>query len=102
MIDLCLRFKMQESSYTERTCIIVAEVAGPSGAIHIVVDSVSEVINIKSSDIEEPPYFGTMVNTEYILMCGKNSGWSQEPSWYRQDARRSGDHDPGVGRIGSN
>ena len=61
VIDLRVRFGMAAVSYTERTCIIVVEIASSTGKLHIgtVVDSVSEVINIKGCDIEDTPAFGT-------------------------------------------
>ena len=37
----------------------------------IVVDSVSEVMNIKSGDIEDTPSFGTKLKTEFILGMAK-------------------------------
>ena len=73
VIDLRLRFGMSEDDYTERTCIIVVEVEGQIGTIlmGIVVDAVSEVMNIKGEDIEQTPNFGTKLNTEYILGMAK-------------------------------
>lgn len=73
VIDLRLRFGMCEDDYTERTCIIVVEVEGQIGTIlmGIVVDAVSEVINIKGEDVEQTPNFGTKLNTEYILGMAK-------------------------------
>ena len=61
---------------TERTCIIVVETAAATGRLHIgiVVDSVSEVINIKGCDIEDTPAFGTTLNTGYILGIAKTAG----------------------------
>ncbi|MBW1717509.1 MAG: purine-binding chemotaxis protein CheW, partial [Deltaproteobacteria bacterium] len=69
VVDLRLRFGMDEIDYTERTCIIVVEIEGQAGIvlIGIVVDAVSEVLNIKGEDIEETPTFGTKLDTEYIL-----------------------------------
>ena len=57
MVDLRLKFEMGAVDYTERTCIIVVEMANGTGTIQmgIVVDSVSEVLNIKRSEIEETP-----------------------------------------------
>lgn len=40
----------------------------------IVVDSVSEVLNIKGSDIEDTPAFGAKLNTDYILGMAKLGG----------------------------
>ncbi|MBF0102783.1 MAG: purine-binding chemotaxis protein CheW [Desulfobacterales bacterium] len=76
VIDLRLRFDMAEMQYTDRTCIIVVEIAGHTSnvIIGIVVDSVSEVLNIKAEDIENPPAFGAKVNTEYILGMAKIEG----------------------------
>ena len=64
---------MPATDYTERSCVIVVEVAGQEGTIMIglVVDSVSEVLNIKAEDIEDTPTFGVQLNTEYILGIGK-------------------------------
>ncbi len=76
VMDLRLRFGMESIDYTERTCIIVVEIAGPSGTvmIGIVVDAVSEVLNIKGDDIEETPTFGTKLNTDYIFGMAKMEG----------------------------
>jgi purine-binding chemotaxis protein CheW len=73
VIDLRLRFGMESIEYTERTCIIVVEIAGETGKvmIGIVVDTVSEVLNIKGDDIEETPAFGTRLNTDYISGMAK-------------------------------
>jgi len=76
VIDLRLRFGMEEIDYTERTCIIVVEITGEASTvvIGIVVDSVSEVLNIKEEDIEDTPTFGTSLNTNYILGMAKMGG----------------------------
>ena len=42
--------------------------------IGVVVDSVSEVLNIKADDIEDTPTFGTRLNTDYILGMAKMEG----------------------------
>ena len=76
VIDLRLRFGMDPSDYTERTCIIVVEIQGEAGNILIgsVVDTVSEVLNIKGEDIEDTPAFGTKLDTDYILGMAKVEG----------------------------
>ncbi len=76
VMDLRLRFGMMSIDYTERTCIIVVEIAGQTGTIlvGIVVDAVSEVLNIKGDDIEKTPTFGTRLNTDYILGMAKMEG----------------------------
>ena len=42
--------------------------------IGIVVDAVSEVLNIKGDDIEDTPTFGASMNTDYILGMAKMGG----------------------------
>ena len=76
VLDLRVRFGMEEIDYTERTCIIVVEIEGPIGTvmIGIVVDSVSEVLNIKGDDTEDTPAFGASINTDYILGMAKMEG----------------------------
>jgi len=76
VVDLRLRFGMDAIDYTERTCIIVVEISGQAGTIMIgtVVDSVSEVLNIKGDDIEDTPTFGTKMDTDYILGMAKMEG----------------------------
>lgn len=76
VIDLRLKFSMESIDYSERTCIIVVEVDSESGTvlIGIVVDAVSEVLNIREQEIEETPAFGNRLNTEYILGMAKMEG----------------------------
>ncbi len=76
VIDLRLKFSMEAIEYTDRTCIIVVEIEAQAGTvlIGIVVDAVSEVLNINGGDIEETPTFGTSLNTEYILGMAKMEG----------------------------
>ncbi len=77
VIDLRLRFGMEPMDYTERTCIIVVEIDGTAERtvqIGIVVDAVSEVLNITGKDIEDTPTFGTKLDTTYILGMAKMEG----------------------------
>jgi len=76
VVDLRLRFALEAAAYTERTCIIVVEVAGSNGSVMmgIVVDAVSEVLNIRGADIENTPAFGVRLNTDFILGMAKAAG----------------------------
>lgn len=73
VIDLRLKFGMDAIPYTDRTCIIVVEIDTDDLTIQIgiVVDSVSEVLNIKEEEIEDAPSFGTSLKTDYILGMAK-------------------------------
>jgi purine-binding chemotaxis protein CheW len=74
VVDLRLKFGMPAMAYTERTCIIVVEIRADAANIllGIVVDAVSEVLNIKAGDIEETPNFGSRLQTDYILGMAKS------------------------------
>lgn len=76
VVDLRLRFGMEAETYTERTCIIVVEIEKEEARvlIGIVVDAVSEVLNIKAEDIEDSPTFGAKLDTDYILGMAKSGG----------------------------
>ena len=72
IVDLRSKFGLSVGEATSMTCIIVVRVRGI--AMGIVVDAVSEVVNINSHDIEATPSFGSDVNTDFILGIGKSEG----------------------------
>ena len=76
VIDLRLKFCMEAIAYTERTCIIVVEVRTMNRTMKmgIIVDSVSEVLNIKNGEIEDMPSLGNFLNTDNILGMAKMAG----------------------------
>jgi chemotaxis signal transduction protein/ABC-type nitrate/sulfonate/bicarbonate transport system substrate-binding protein len=73
VMDLRARFGMEEKEYSERTCIIILDVGNGAGTsrIGVIVDSVSEVVEMKASDIEDPPRLGDSSKTRYILGMAK-------------------------------
>ena len=71
IIDLRERFGMSQEG-AEETCIIVVQVHGIQ--LGVVVDKVSEVLNIAEGDLEPTPSFGVDVNTEYLLGLAKGDG----------------------------
>jgi purine-binding chemotaxis protein CheW len=76
VVDLRRKFGFADMDYTDRTSIIVVEVTGAAGAVMmgIVVDAVSEVLNIAADEIEETPDFGEQVNTDYMKGVAKVKG----------------------------
>ena len=76
VIDLRRKFGFPAQDNTERTCIIVAEVALTSSTVMmgVVVDSVSEVVNVAASEIDETPDFGGQNHTDYLLGLAKVKG----------------------------
>jgi len=76
VVDLRLKFRLPEVEYTQRTCIIVVQVdfQGSVLLMGIVVDGVSEVLNLAAGDIEDTPEFGSGVVTPYLLGMAKSKG----------------------------
>src|SRR5438445_10575614 len=73
VIDLRLKFGLAAADYTQRTCIIVTQVQAESGAVlmGIVVDGVSEVLNLAGSEIEDTPDFGEEYSGGYLRGMAK-------------------------------
>jgi purine-binding chemotaxis protein CheW len=73
VIDLRAKFGLEVGEQTERTCVVVVEVSRDGGHILMgcIVDSVSEVLNIRENEIEETPDFGTSLDTRFILGMAK-------------------------------
>jgi purine-binding chemotaxis protein CheW len=78
VVDLRLKFGLQEQEYTQRTCIIVVQVQGEAGSqvgtmmmMGIVVDGVAEVLNLAAADIEDTPDFGDGTAPPYLLGMAK-------------------------------
>ncbi len=68
IIDLRLKFGMEEIEHSEKTCIIVIEREKGSGAMSmgIIVDSVSEVLTISPENIDPPPAWTGIEQNTYI------------------------------------
>jgi purine-binding chemotaxis protein CheW len=73
VIDLRKRFNLEMKEDDERTPIIIVEVRQGNSVqfIGIVVDTVSEVINVEKADIEKSPAFGRSMDTSFILGLAK-------------------------------
>ncbi|HEX5392120.1 MAG TPA: chemotaxis protein CheW [Rhodocyclaceae bacterium] len=76
VIDLAIRFGRQPRETTRRTCIVIIEVETEKGRqeMGIVVDAVSEVLEIPATEIEPPPEFGTRIRNDFIAGMGKVNG----------------------------
>ena len=68
IVDMRMRFNLERVEYTPITVIIVLSVKSENGerVIGLVVDSVSDVIDVNAKDIKATPDFGTTLNTEFI------------------------------------
>lgn len=73
VVDLRLKFGMEEREFTRETCIIVVQVTrnDTSLVMGIIVDEVSEVLDISGDQIEAAPTLGTSVDTHFIMGMAK-------------------------------
>jgi purine-binding chemotaxis protein CheW len=69
LMDIRLRFSMEPKEYDDRTCVVVVDFAGTS--IGLIVDSVSEVIDLPAASIVELPNNSLGLSNRYIKNIGK-------------------------------
>ena len=76
VMDLRVRFNLPEQEYNDRTSIVVLklEVSDSDFYIGIIVDKVSEVIDIHKDEIENTPEFGVDFESQFILAMAKIKG----------------------------
>ena len=76
VIDLAARFGGAESQVGKRSCSVILEVSESDFRhdIGIMVDAVSEVLEIPASEIEPPPSFGARIRADFIQGMGKVAG----------------------------
>lgn len=69
VLDLRLKFGLPPVEYSQRTSIIVVKVG--DAMMGVIVDGVSEVLNLTAADIEDTPDFGRGIEIPYILGMAK-------------------------------
>jgi purine-binding chemotaxis protein CheW len=69
IVDLRLRFRLPVAEYTDRTCVVIVKV--DERVVGMIVDSVSEVMEISEAMIDPAPAFGHGVRTDFIEGMGK-------------------------------
>ena len=69
VMDVRARFKLPSRDYDERTCIVVVDIN--STAVGLVVDQVSEVVDIPDAQVEPPPKTGKGASSKYLKGMGK-------------------------------
>jgi len=72
VVDLAAKFGLPASNISKFSCIIITDVMfqGENLTMGVLADSVSQVIDLSSDEIEATPPFGTRVKTEYLLGMG--------------------------------
>lgn len=76
VVDLAVRFGRQARENSKRTCIVIVDIEAANGSqqMGVVVDAVSEVLEIPQGDIEPPPEFGARIRNDFIKSMGKIDG----------------------------
>ena len=69
VMDVRLRFKLPAVAYDDRTCVVVVSVGDVT--IGLVVDTVSEVVDIPESNVSPPPRFASSASGRYVSGMGK-------------------------------
>ncbi len=75
VVDLRVKFDMPTTHDTVNTCIIIVdvEVEGENCSMGAIVDSVREVFEMSSDQINPPPRMGTSVRADFIRGMGKQN-----------------------------
>jgi len=73
VVDLRLKFGLGNAASGDRSCIVVLETgrSGETLMVGVAVDAVSEVLTIRSSQIDPTPRFGARIDTRHILAVAK-------------------------------
>ncbi|MEJ5260013.1 MAG: chemotaxis protein CheW [Anaerohalosphaeraceae bacterium] len=75
IIDLRLKFGMPEKEITDQTCIVIIETQTAEGAVltGLIVDRVSEVLDIEAEQIEPAPSLGSTIDTSFLRGIAKTN-----------------------------
>jgi len=73
VVDLAVRLGLPESSLTRRSCIVMVEARldGEKSVVGLLVDAVSQVMDLPPSLIEPPPSFGTRIRADFVRGMGR-------------------------------
>jgi purine-binding chemotaxis protein CheW len=76
IVDMRMKFGLPERDYSERTCIIVVEVAVRNSVVMmgVIVDAVSEVLTISTDEVADPPDFGGSREAGWVEALAKVKG----------------------------
>jgi purine-binding chemotaxis protein CheW len=76
VVDLALRLGREVRDITKRTCIVIVDIEAASGSqeMGVIVDTVSEVLEIPPQEVEPSPQFGASIRIDFISGMGKING----------------------------
>lgn len=69
VLDLAVKLGLGEAPVTKTTCIVILEVSlqGEAMVIGVIVNAVSQVIDLGEEDIKPTPPFGVGIDTHYFM-----------------------------------
>ncbi len=75
VVDMRLKFGLSQTGKTVNTCVIVMEInlGGETVVVGSLADSVQEVLELESEQIEPAPRIGTKLRTDFISGMGKHN-----------------------------
>jgi purine-binding chemotaxis protein CheW len=73
VVDLSVRFGRPPTEVARRSCVVILEVPRPEGpvVVGVIVENVSEVLELAPSEIEPAPAFGGDIRSEFLSGVGK-------------------------------
>jgi purine-binding chemotaxis protein CheW len=76
VVDLRLRFAIDEAAYNNRTCVIVIEMMWQEEriAVGVIVDTVLEVLDFTPDRVETSPNFGCQVDSKFLTGIAEHDG----------------------------
>jgi purine-binding chemotaxis protein CheW len=76
VMDLSARFGWKPSVVTKRTCVVIVEIEarGRRQTAGVMVDAVNQVLEIRASEIEPAPVFGSKIRSDFVQGMGKVDG----------------------------
>ncbi len=75
VIDLRIRFAIDSVEYQPTTVIIVLATDSDNSLMGVVVDTVSDVLSVRQSEIKQAPSMGSKIKTDYVLgMVSRDDG----------------------------
>jgi purine-binding chemotaxis protein CheW len=68
LVDLSVRFGRAPTRVSRRTCVVVVELSVEAERSHVgvIVDSVSEALEVDENQLERRPSFGTGLRTDFV------------------------------------
>lgn len=76
VIDLSARLGFPPSRVQAKTCVVIVEIdhEGQTFDMGLMVDGVSEVLDLNDTDLEPPPNFGARIRSDFIQCMARIKG----------------------------